>query len=72
MLVGLVYEFPPLWGPDSFYDGAGMDHFNRAVGFIRRNMPRGVDPDHPQLTLQQAWDVTAFLQSRPRPHFEGR
>jgi len=29
--VGMGYEFPPLWGPDSFNDGAGMDHFHRAV-----------------------------------------
>ncbi|HYD07921.1 MAG TPA: c-type cytochrome [Reyranella sp.] len=66
------YAFPPLWGPDSFNDGAGMDHFERSVGFIRRNMPRGVDPSNPQLTLQQAWDVAAFLQSKPRPHYQGR
>jgi thiosulfate dehydrogenase len=66
------YEFPPLWGPDSFNDGAGMDRFNRVVGFVQHNMPRGVDPAHPQLTLQQAWDVAALLQSKPRPHYEGR
>jgi thiosulfate dehydrogenase len=69
---GEGYEFPPLWGPDSFNDGAGMDHFHRVVGFIQRNMPRGIDPEHPQLTLQEAWDVAAFLQSRPRPHYEER
>jgi thiosulfate dehydrogenase len=69
---GQGYEFPPLWGPDSFNDGAGMDRFERAVGFIQRNMPRGVDPAHPQLSLQEAWDVAAFLQSRPRPHYAGR
>lgn len=69
---GLGYEFPPLWGPDSFNDGAGMDSFKRAVGFIRNNMPRGTDPAHPQLSLQEAWDVVAFLQSKPRPHFAGR
>ena len=63
------YRFPPLWGPDSFNDGAGMDRFARAVGFIQRNMPRGVDPAHPQLTLQEAWDVTALLQSKSRPHY---
>jgi thiosulfate dehydrogenase len=68
---GMGYEFPPLWGPDSFNDGAGMDRFERAVGFIRHNMPRGVDPAHPQLTLQEAWDVTALLQSKPRPHYSG-
>jgi thiosulfate dehydrogenase len=69
---GMGYQFPPLWGPDSFNDGAGMDRFDRAVVFIQQNMPRGVDPEHPQLTLQEAWDVAAFLKSRPRPHYAGR
>jgi thiosulfate dehydrogenase len=64
---GRGYRFPPLWGPDSFNDGAGMDHFQHAVDFVRRNMPRGVDPLHPQLTLQQAWDVVAYLKTMPRP-----
>lgn len=63
----LGYTFPPLWGPDSFNDGAGMDRYFRIVGFVRRNMPRGVDPLHPQLTLQQAWDVVAYLKTMPRP-----
>jgi thiosulfate dehydrogenase len=66
------YVYPPLWGPDSFNDGAGMDHFERAVGFIQHNMPRGIDPEKPKLTLQEAWDVAAFLRSRPRPHYEAR
>jgi thiosulfate dehydrogenase len=69
---GMGYRFPPLWGPDSFNDGAGMDRFGRAVVFIEQNMPRGIDPAHPQLTLQESWDVAAFLQSRPRPHYAGR
>jgi thiosulfate dehydrogenase len=69
---GMGYRFPPLWGPDSFNDGAGMDRFNRAVVFIRQNMPRGIDPAHPQLDLQEAWDVAAFLKARPRPHYPGR
>lgn len=64
------YVFPPLWGPDSFNDGAGMDHYGRIVGFVRRNMPRGVDPLHPQLTLQQAWDVSAYVIAQPRPRFQ--
>lgn len=66
------YRFPPLWGPDSFNSGAGMDRFDRAVGFIRHNMPRGVDPEHPQLTLQDAWDVAAMLQNQPRPLYTVR
>ena len=64
------YAFPPLWGPDSFNDAAGMDHDRNLVGFVRRNMPRGVDPQHPQLTLQQAWDVAAYVRSKPRPQFK--
>lgn len=66
------YQFPPVWGPDSFNDGAGMDRFDRAVSFIRRNMPRGIDPANPQLSLQEAWDVAAYLQAQPRPHFVNR
>jgi thiosulfate dehydrogenase len=63
------YVFPPLWGPDSYNDGAGMDRYERIVGFVRRNMPRGVDPLHPQLTLQQAWDVSAYVIAQPRPRY---
>jgi thiosulfate dehydrogenase len=62
------YTFPPLWGPDSFNDGAGMDHLQHIVGFVHRNMPRGVDPQHPLLSLQQAWDVAAHVIAMPRPH----
>jgi thiosulfate dehydrogenase len=64
------YVFPPLWGPDSYNDGAGMDHYPRIVPFVRTNMPRGVDPLHPQLSLQQAWDVSAYVISMPRPHYK--
>ena len=67
---GRGYVFPPLWGPDSFNDAAGMDEYRNIVGFVRRNMPRGVDPRHPQLTLQQEWDVAAFVRSKPRPQFK--
>ena len=56
----------------SYNDGAGMDHYERIVGFVRRNMPRGVDPLHPQLTLQQAWDVSAYVIAQPRPHYQAR
>lgn len=66
------YAFPPLWGPDSFNDGAGMDRYPRIVPFVRLNMPRGVDPQHPQLSLQQAWDVSAYVIAQPRPRYGGR
>jgi thiosulfate dehydrogenase len=65
------YEFPPLWGPDSFNDGAGMARLITAGGFIRGNMPRGVTWEKPTLTPEEAWDVAAFVDSQPRPHMEG-
>ncbi|MBX9946423.1 MAG: c-type cytochrome [Reyranella sp.] len=64
---GRGYRFPPLWGSDSFNASAGMNYVSIAARFVWRNMPRGVDPIHPQLDLQQAWDVAAFLHAQPRP-----
>ena len=33
------YQFPPLWGPDSYNDGAGMARPITAASFVRANMP---------------------------------
>ena len=65
------YAFPPLWGPDSFNDGAGMARLITSVGFIYANMPFGVTWQKPALTTEDAWDVAAFVESQPRPHMEG-
>lgn len=56
--------FPPLWGPRSFNWGAGMTTLGHAAAFIQANMPYGAGR---QLNLQDAWDVAAFVDSRPRP-----
>jgi thiosulfate dehydrogenase len=32
---GAGYQFPPLWGPDSFNDGAGMDRLLTAAAFAK-------------------------------------
>ncbi len=61
------YEFPPLWGPDSFNNGAGMNRLISAANFIHANMPNGVSLEEPQLEPEDAWDITAFFQSKPRP-----
>jgi thiosulfate dehydrogenase len=57
---------PPLWGPQSFNVGAGMARLRTAAAFIRDNMPndRAVT-----LSDQQAFDVAAYLVSRPRPDY---
>jgi thiosulfate dehydrogenase len=67
----LGYMMPPLWGPDSFNDGAGMMRLITAANFIHFNMPHGTDYLNPQLSVEDAWDVAAYLVSQPRPHMEG-
>jgi thiosulfate dehydrogenase len=62
------YQFPPLWGPDSFNDGAGMARPITAARFIRANMPLGVDPSSPVLSPEDAFDIAAFLAGQTRPH----
>lgn len=62
------YAVPPLWGEDSFNDGAGMARLIEAAAFIRNNMPRGIDWRRPALPVEDAWDVAAFILSQPRPH----
>ena len=57
---------PPLWGPRSFNIGAGMARLRTAAAFIRYNMP---NDRVVTLTDRQAYDVAAYLVSRPRPDF---
>ncbi|MEM7191615.1 MAG: c-type cytochrome [Pseudomonadota bacterium] len=61
------YYVPPVWGPDSFNGGAGMGHIAYAASFIFANMPIGADYENPVLTVQEAWDVAAFMIAQPRP-----
>jgi len=69
--LGAGYAFPPLWGSDSFNDGAGMARLITAANFIHSNMPNGVDYLYPRLSPEEAWDVAAYMVSRPRPHKAG-
>jgi thiosulfate dehydrogenase len=57
------YLFPPLWGPDSFNDGAGMHRVLTAARFIKARMPNG----KADLSDDQAFDVAAFINTQPRP-----
>lgn len=56
--------FPPLWGPRSYNWGAGMERLGNAASFIQANMPYGSGGT---LSLQEAWDLAAFIDSQPRP-----
>jgi thiosulfate dehydrogenase len=61
------YSVPPLWGDDSFNVDAGMGKLAYAAAYIRANMPFGVRYQDPVLSVQQAWDVAAYMTSKPRP-----
>ena len=64
---GVGYNIPPLWGDASFNAGAGMNKTAYAASYIHDNMPFGIDYLTPVLTVQQAWDVAAYIISKPHP-----
>jgi thiosulfate dehydrogenase len=68
---GRRYRFPPLWGPDSFNDGAGMARAITAAQFVHANMPLGTSFEAPVLSAADAFDVIAFVSGQPRPHKAG-
>lgn len=67
---GLEYSYPPLWGPHSYNNGAGLYRLGSFAGFIKSNMPY-LQATHkaPVLTTEQAWDIAAFVNSQPRPEY---
>ncbi|MBV8614604.1 MAG: c-type cytochrome, partial [Acetobacteraceae bacterium] len=56
--------FPPLWGPNSYNWGAGMERVDTAAAFVKANMPLGL---RNSLGDQAAWDVALFVDSHERP-----
>jgi thiosulfate dehydrogenase len=72
------YIYPAIFGQNSFNDGAGMYRLRTGVTFVYSNMPYGradastaaVLKDVSSLLSQaDAWDVTAYIMSQPRPVF---
>ena len=64
---GLAQVFPPLWGAHSFNDGAGTNRVLTAAKFIKAKMPLG----RPDLTDDEAFDVSGFINTQERPHMAG-
>jgi thiosulfate dehydrogenase len=56
----------PLWGPDSWNDGAGAARIYTLAGIIRYSMPY-LDPGN--LTDADAQQLAAFIDSKPRPSY---
>jgi thiosulfate dehydrogenase len=64
---GAGYQFPPVAGPDSYNNGAGMTRVLTAASFVRHNMPFGTTFDAPVLSDADAYDVAAYINSLDRP-----
>ena len=56
----------PLWGPNSWNDGAGAARVYTLAGIIRYTMPY-LDPGN--MTDEDAQQLAAFITSKPRPSF---
>lgn len=61
------YTYPPLWGPNSYNSGAGLFRMSRLAGYVKYNMPFGATFLDPQMSDEDSWDVSAFINSQPRP-----
>ncbi|MCC5938673.1 MAG: c-type cytochrome [Lunatimonas sp.] len=61
------YVYPPLWGAQSYNNGAGLYRMSRFAGYVKTNMPLGATFERPMLTDEQAWDVAAYVNSMTRP-----
>ncbi len=59
-------EGPPVWGEQSFNDGAGLSKIPKMAAWLKIAMPL----DDTDLTDQEAFDIAAFVNSHPRPKFE--
>lgn len=65
---GKSYTYPPLWGSNSYNSGAGLFRLSRFAGYVRDNMPLNqASHNAPALSDEDAWDVAAFVNSKPRP-----
>ena len=61
------YTYPPLWGPNSYNNGAGLYRLSNFAKYVKHNMPLGASHVSTQLSDEEAWDVAAFVNSQPRP-----
>src|SRR5258708_7882471 len=64
---GNDYQYPPLWGPDSYNNGAGMSRILSAAAFVKHNMPFGTTYAAAVLSDQDAYDIAGFMNSTERP-----
>ena len=61
-------DVPPLWGNQSFNDGAGMSKTETLASFVHPNMPY----NNPDLSVEQVLDAAAYVTNRRRPHYSDK
>lgn len=59
-------EIPPVWGPKSYNDAAGLNNEATLASFIYYNMPY----TDATLTVSEALDVASYISQQPRPHYD--
>jgi thiosulfate dehydrogenase len=59
-------ENPPVWGDQSYNDGAGLASVDNLAAWLKVAMPL----DEANLTEEQALDIAAYVNSHERPRFE--
>lgn len=62
-----VWTYPPLWGKNSYNNGAGLFRLSRFASYIKTNMPLGASYENPVLSDEEAWDIAAYVNSMERP-----
>ncbi len=58
---------PAVWNVGSYNNGAGANRLLTLAPFLQSNMPLGTEWDHPVLSMEDAYDVAAYVNSMPRP-----
>ncbi|MDQ3194003.1 MAG: c-type cytochrome [Bacteroidota bacterium] len=61
------FDVPPVFGVQSYNDGAGMYRLLTAAAFIFSKMPLS----SATLSIEKAYDVAAFVNSQSHPHKDG-
>jgi thiosulfate dehydrogenase len=56
---------PPVWGSQSFNDGAGLSKVPKMAAWLKVAMPL----DAPDLSDEEAWAIAAYIDSQVRPAF---
>ena len=70
---GAGYQYPPIAGDDAYDDAGHMYMVPLLTRFLRTNMPLGATAAKPLLSVADAYDIAAFVNTElPRKHNTGR